>query len=273
MQNIRNIRFQELFKEEKYLTLKNCLYNYLLRKRAVKKCLLAETLQWVLEIGSGISPLTMHSEHTIYSDVSMDAIRFLKHQHDKGFYVVADAGQLPFKPSVFSHVICSEVLEHIEDDLAAIRELARILRKPLGCLVITIPHRKCYFTNDDYFVKHHRRYELAEIKHKLLAAGLRPIDMRKVLGPLEKITMSAAVYLYSILQKCRLPKGKSLKRGQRQPMHVFTISFKWANLIYKLFAWLDASIMPLSFSSVILIKSVVSAGAGPTERFGHDEKR
>ena len=257
MQNIQVGQFQDLFKEEKYLTLKNCLYNYLLRKRAVKKCMLSEKIEWVLEIGSGISPLTTQVGRSIYSDVSVDAIRLLKHHQEKGYYVVADGRNLPFKSEVFSHAICSEVLEHIEDDLSAIRELTRILRKPSGCLIITVPHRKCYFANDDHFVKHHRRYELDEIRHKLISAGLRPVCLRKVLGPLEKITMSFAVYLFSILQKYNQSKGKHLERDRIRAMDVFAFCFEWANLFYKGFVWLDAKIMPLSFSSVILIKAVV----------------
>lgn len=273
MQNIKNRRFQDLFKEEKYLALKNYLYNYLLRKRAVEKCLLPEKLKWVLEIGNGISPLTTRFGRTIYSDVSVDAIRFLKHNHEKGYYVVADGMHLPFKPNMFSHAICSEVLEHIEDDLAVIKELARILRKSSGCLVITVPHRKCYFTNDDHFVKHYRRYELAEIKRKLTSMGLKPIYLRKVLGPMEKITMSFAVYLFSILQKYKLSKGKSFKRDHMRVMNFFALFFEWANLFYKGFVWLDARIMPLSFSSVILIKSMVSTNTNPTGCFRNDEKR
>jgi ubiquinone/menaquinone biosynthesis C-methylase UbiE len=273
MQNIQNRRFQDLFREEKYLALKNYLYNYLLRKRAIEKCLLPERLQWVLEIGNGISPVTTSSDRTIYSDVSIDAIRFLKDHQEKGYYFVADGMQLPFKPNIFSHAICSEVLEHIEDDLSVIKELARILRKPSGCLVITVPHRKCYFTNDDHFVKHYRRYELDEIKRKLTSMGLKPIYLQKVLGPMEKITMSVAVYLFSILQKYNLLKGKSLEREHLRAGNFFALFFKWANLFYKGFVWLDARIMPFSFSSVILIKSVVSANTKTTEHFRHDEKK
>ena len=273
MQNIQNRRFQDLFKEEKYLMLKNCLYNYLLRKRAVEKCLLPERLQWVLEVGCGISPLKTVSDRTIYSDVSVDAIRFLKHHQKRGFYVVADAAHLPFKSDVFSHAICSEVLEHIEDDLSVIKELTRILRKPSGCLVTTVPHRKCYFTSDDHFVKHYRRYELHEIERKLTSMGLKTIDLQKVLGPMEKITMIIAVYLYSILHKFNLLKGPSSKRDQMRVVDVVAVFFRWANLFYKGFVWLDARIMPFSFSSVILIKSVVLANTKPVERFRHAEKR
>lgn len=273
MQNDQNRRFQDLFREEKYLALKNFLYNYLLRKRAVEKCLLPEKVERVLEIGSGVSPLTSQVARSIYSDVSVDAIRLLKHHQEKGYYVVADGRHLPFKSEVFSHAICSEVLEHIEDDLSAIRELTRILRKPSGCLIITVPHRKCYFANDDHFVKHHRRYELAEIRHKLISAGLRPIVMRKVLGPLEKITMSFAVYLYSILQKKKLSKGKTQKRGQPRAVTFIAPLFEWINLFYKGFVWIDARIMPLSLSTVILIKSVVSTHTKPVEHLRSHEKR
>ncbi len=36
-------RFADFFKEGKYVTLKNHLYNYLLRKRAIEKCLQQES--------------------------------------------------------------------------------------------------------------------------------------------------------------------------------------------------------------------------------------
>ena len=273
MQNFRNLRFQDLFRDGKYLALKNYLYNYLLRKRAVEKSLLAENIERVLEIGSGISPLAKQVDLTVFSDVSLDAIRLLKRQQQKGYYVVADGRQLPFKPQVFSHAICSEVLEHVEDDLAVLEELRRILRKPAGCLVITVPHRKCYFTNDDHFVKHYRRYELDEIRHKLTSTGLKPIVLKKVLGPMEKITMSFAVYLFSILQKYKRLKGKAQKRGQLRVLIFLAPFFEWANIFYQGFVWLDARIMPLSLSTVILIKSVVSANPEPVEHVRGHEKR
>ena len=68
--------------------------------------------------------------------------------------------------------MCSEVLEHIEDDRTALKELARVLR-PSGDLIITFPHRKFYFARDDHFVKHFRRYELDEMKELIQAVGLR----------------------------------------------------------------------------------------------------
>jgi hypothetical protein len=48
-------RFDDLFDNHKYITLKNYLYNYRLRKWAIEKILRNEDLVLTLEIGSGIS--------------------------------------------------------------------------------------------------------------------------------------------------------------------------------------------------------------------------
>jgi ubiquinone/menaquinone biosynthesis C-methylase UbiE len=52
--------------------------------------------------------------------------------------VQGDALHLPFPEGAFDRVICSEVLEHIPDDLSAMGELARVLR-PGGTMAITVP--------------------------------------------------------------------------------------------------------------------------------------
>ena len=52
--------------------------------------------------------------------------------------VQGDALSLPFADGTFDRVIASEVLEHIPDDTAAMRELARVLR-PGGAMAVTVP--------------------------------------------------------------------------------------------------------------------------------------
>ena len=44
-----------------------------------------------------------------------------------GQFIVADATRLPFRPSSFDAVICTETLEHLPDDRSAMREIARVL--------------------------------------------------------------------------------------------------------------------------------------------------
>jgi ubiquinone/menaquinone biosynthesis C-methylase UbiE len=52
--------------------------------------------------------------------------------------VHGDARALPFADAAFDHAVCSEVLEHVPDAAAVVRELGRVVR-PGGRLVITVP--------------------------------------------------------------------------------------------------------------------------------------
>jgi SAM-dependent methyltransferase len=253
--------FQELFKDNKYVSVKNYLYNYLLRKRAIEKCLKNAYCELVLEVGSGISPLVTDRSNVVYSDISFEAMRILKNSQTGANFVVADGAYLPFKENSYSHVICSEVLEHLPDDRPAISEIFRTLKKPRGHLILTVPHRKRYFGYDDRFVKHYRRYELPEIKDRLQTVGFQPFRTQKILGPLEKITMLGALYLFSITNKNKsLPITGGTELNPR--LRDFTIFiFKWINRFYMGYVWLDANILPRSFSTVILIESKVSQKA------------
>jgi ubiquinone/menaquinone biosynthesis C-methylase UbiE len=243
-------RFQDLFEEGKYIVLKNYLYNYLLRKRAVEKNLHRKKLQLILEIGSGLSPMITNTNRIIYSDLSLTALQILKRTHGKGCYVAADVMFLPFKSGVFSHAICSEVLEHLEDDRTALKELCRAMR-PWGSLIVTFPHRRFYFANDDRFVNHFRRYELTEMEDRLKEAGLKPMYIEKVLGPLEKVTMCSVILCFSMIQKF---KAKKTRKPQNLKLIKMSAPlFKWANRFYIWLPWLDAKLMPRALSTTLLI--------------------
>lgn len=57
---------------------------------------------------------------------------------DKGLDVLADAAWLPLADSSYPAVLCSEVLEHISQPLAVLRQIHRVLQ-PGGSLLITVP--------------------------------------------------------------------------------------------------------------------------------------
>ena len=91
-----------------------------------------------------------------------------------------DATKLPFADATFDRVITSEVLEHIQDDVTAIAELARVL-KPGGTLGVTVPswfpEKINWMLSDEYHAPksvggHVRIYTLTELKAKLRTAGL-----------------------------------------------------------------------------------------------------
>ena len=60
-------------------------------------------------------------------DPSPAAVELLR-RRVRGPVLAASAGELPFEDASFDGAVLGEVLEHIEDDLAALREVARVVR-------------------------------------------------------------------------------------------------------------------------------------------------
>jgi ubiquinone/menaquinone biosynthesis C-methylase UbiE len=251
----RDNRFEDFFADDAYVSLKNHLYNYLLRKRAIRKCIQFQKRDLILEVGSGLSPMVDDSERIVYSELSFAALRTLKRRQGRGFFVVANATHLPFKIGSFSQVICSEVLEHLPEDRPALREMASVIKQG-GSLILTFPHRRSYFADDDRFVNHFRRYELDEMEANLKEAGLKTVEIQKVLGPLEKMTMLTVISLIPLFYRFR--KGRrDDKGGQRAASSGFLVTlFGWLNRLYSAPVWLDARFAPRCLSSVLLIRAV-----------------
>jgi SAM-dependent methyltransferase len=92
--------------------------------------------------------------------------------------VQGDAHQLPFPDATFDRVICSEVLEHIPDDVSAMRELNRVLR-PGGTMAITVPRFGPELVNwalsDEYHNVpggHIRIYRRSVLQERLTSTGM-----------------------------------------------------------------------------------------------------
>ena len=102
-------------------------------------------------------------------------------EHGGGVWslAAADATCLPFGDARFDLVVCSEVLEHIPDQQAAMRELIRVLKSG-GQLVVSVPRylpeRLCWLLSDDYANAnqgHVRIYRRRELIDRLEQAGFR----------------------------------------------------------------------------------------------------
>jgi SAM-dependent methyltransferase len=75
------------------------------------------------------------------------------------------------KGHCFDVILCSEVLEHLEDPNAAVRNMTAALSRG-GLIVITVPHRKDYWNPQDEFAGHRRRFERVELLELVRSAGL-----------------------------------------------------------------------------------------------------
>jgi SAM-dependent methyltransferase len=90
-----------------------------------------------------------------------------------------DATALPFPDECFDSVVAAEVLEHLTDDVGALAELRRVLRRG-GLLAATVPswlpEKINWMLSDDYHAPavvggHVRIYSATELNAKLRAAG------------------------------------------------------------------------------------------------------
>ena len=116
--------------------------------------------------------------------------------------VRADLTSLPFDPHAFDLVFCLEVLEHVQDDRAAVDEIARVLR-PGGQLVLSVPNRAAPkplverlhlpSVHGETGPEQHVRdgYSADELKALLLEAGLKPTQTRGVGGVLFRLASGA----------------------------------------------------------------------------------
>ena len=93
-----------------------------------------------------------------------------------------DALNLAFDDNTFDRIIISEVLEHIQDDAAALAEVTRVL-KPGGILAATVPawgpEKVCWALSAEYHAPlsvggHVRIYTETELKTRISDAGLHP---------------------------------------------------------------------------------------------------
>jgi SAM-dependent methyltransferase len=100
----------------------------------------------VLDNGCGSAVISRELASRGYAvtgvDISDDLLRMVP-QHPNLRLIAADSDALPFPDSSFSCVICSEVLEHIQDNGPAIREIRRVM-DPDGVAIITVPNWGCY---------------------------------------------------------------------------------------------------------------------------------
>jgi SAM-dependent methyltransferase len=71
-------------------------------------------------------------------------------------------------------IILWDVLEHIDDDAAALRAIERLLR-PGGRLLIAVPSNPREWRWDDDFYGHYRRYTVDDLGRRLTGAGFAPV--------------------------------------------------------------------------------------------------
>ncbi|HEY0004015.1 MAG TPA: class I SAM-dependent methyltransferase [Pyrinomonadaceae bacterium] len=103
-------------------------------------------------------------------DVSADALSFCRARGLEGVRQ-GEAEKLPFEDNSFDLVTALDVVEHLDDDVAGLKEMRRVLR-PGGRALFFVPAFMFLWGVQDDVSHHRRRYTLASLSRSVRAAGL-----------------------------------------------------------------------------------------------------
>jgi len=93
---------------------------------------------------------------------------------DVGEVVEGSVLDMPFQSSSFDLAASLDVIEHLEDDLGALRELRRVVA-PGGFLLVTVPAYTWLWSGHDEVNHHHRRYTRRSLRAVGEQAGWKQV--------------------------------------------------------------------------------------------------
>jgi glycosyltransferase involved in cell wall biosynthesis len=138
--------------------------------------------QTVLEVGAGQGAMgTRLARHATYVGLEPDTSSGSIARERLSTHANADfrlGGIEQLRPDESFDMICAfEVLEHIEDDVSALRAWSQHLRTD-GHLLVSFPAHQGRFGPSDRAVGHFRRYDTPDIGELFSSAGLEVVEQR-----------------------------------------------------------------------------------------------
>lgn len=128
----------------------------------------------VLDFGAGVGTLSLLVRERGFNPVCLEPDPEQRAElQRRGLTVVAGLSEVA--SGSLDYIYSSNVLEHVEDDVATLRELRGKLRDG-GLLLLYLPAFQSLFSSMDELVGHHRRYDKRMLADKLRAAGFSVED-------------------------------------------------------------------------------------------------
>lgn len=114
--------------------------------------------------GRNMVDLARHGEVTGV-ELSQPSVELARDRR-AGEVIEGSVMEMPFEDGSFDLAVSLDVIEHLQDDVGALRELRRVI-KPGGALLVTVPAYQWLWSGHDEINHHHRRYN----RRTLLAAA------------------------------------------------------------------------------------------------------
>lgn len=139
----------------------------------------------ILEVGCGIGNFTealLKYGEVFAIDINQDYVKqtskIVGKKAKVGFGDI-EKGKYFFKDKKFDTVVCLSVLEHIEADKKALKNLFELLEKG-GYLILLVPAHDFLFGEIDKFIGHFRRYNKKKLKELISQTGFKIIKRRTI---------------------------------------------------------------------------------------------
>jgi SAM-dependent methyltransferase len=113
-------------------------------------------------------------------DMSPLAVEFCA-RRGLGEVALGRAESIPLPADSIDIIVATDILEHLDDDHAALAEFRRVLR-PGGHAVITVPAYQALWSEHDEALMHRRRYVAAGLGERIRGAGFETVRLSYALA-------------------------------------------------------------------------------------------
>ncbi len=114
----------------------------------------------LVDCGAGMGKFVqeMQARCQVYAvDNHEESLSVLKTKLGSDRVLRGTCGEIPIQAASVDTLTALDVLEHVEDDVAGVREFARVVRSQ-GVVVITVPALPALWSDWDVVLHHYRRY-------------------------------------------------------------------------------------------------------------------
>jgi len=172
----------------------------------------------ILDVGCGLGYFTnmLSSNGTICTGIDLDkeCIDYCQ-ENMRGKYQVADVTKLPFLDNSFDKVLCTEVLEHIQENGVVLDEIVRVTQNH-SIVVVSTPCSNGIFKglfkrighsnieNNSREFHHHKGYTEKSLGELLIRHNILPVETYYTLVALTEIYMAVTKIIIQVMMKSKI---------------------------------------------------------------------
>jgi len=201
----------------------------------------------ILDVGCGTGGTTTKLKQfgVVYgTDFSFSALKYSSKQGLKNLAKTIDYN-LPFPSETFDVITILDALEHIKQDLKALLEIKRVLKKD-GLILICVPAYQFLWSDHDVALSHYRRYNSKSLSRLLNQASLKTERLSYMI-----------TFLFPLLAIFRLLS--KLKKPKENPEPTLVSFPDSINSFFKKILYLESRLikkidLPFGLSVICLVK-------------------